>query len=52
VNVYAPETKYTTTDIGTLKLNFTANSTGKFTVYVADGAGNTNSATVTYTLKH
>jgi hypothetical protein len=52
VNVYAPQTKYTTTDIGTLKLNFTANSTGKFTVYVADGAGNTNSATVTYTLKH
>jgi hypothetical protein len=52
VNVYAPETKYTTTDIGTLKLNFTANSTGKFTVYTADGAGNTGSATVTYTLKH
>ena len=50
-NKYAPQTKYTDAQIGTLKLNFIANSSGKFTVYATDGAGNTGSAQVTYTHK-
>ncbi|MGC1460848.1 MAG: hypothetical protein WA802_01520, partial [Terracidiphilus sp.] len=51
-SAYGPETKYNT---GTLKTQFRATGPmgGKtFTVYAADGAGNTSSSFVTYTVSN
>jgi hypothetical protein len=42
----------TTFSTGNLQTTFVAGASGKFTVIAVDGAGNTNSATVTYTLAH
>ena len=52
LNVYAPETKYTNADIGTLKVNLTTSSLGakSVTLYAVDGAGNTFSKTINYTV--
>ena len=52
LNIYAPQTKYTNTDIGTLKVNLNTSSTGSksLTLYVVDGAGNISSQTIKYTV--
>lgn len=49
INIYAPETTYSTPTLKT-RLNTSTTGTKSVTIYAADGAGNTSSATIHYTV--